>query len=231
MSERKCDREVLWEEARVERRMQGEIGRPDHVGRTEEAEEEGDREPRRSASRKPPRVEEDCEERQPEDRDADERQEPAGLHRLARVAGEEAVEERDRLNVGRRVLRGRAVRKKRALLLERSLGHPGHERDERRRVRRHSQRVVDDGRPDHQAEKSRQKRENAVAEREIDPGCRYAGRTLGRGLRGRLLLVGDQLGANTIDLDRKSLGPLLGARHRPHPLALPAGGGLQARVG
>ena len=58
--------------------MERLIGRPDHVRRAEHAEQHGERDPRRTASRKPPGVQEDGPEQQREDGDTDESQQPSG---------------------------------------------------------------------------------------------------------------------------------------------------------
>ncbi len=142
------------------------------------------------------------------------------------------MEERDRLHVRRRVLGARTICEKRALLGEGSFCHAGHERDERRRVGRHPQRVVDDRSPDHQAEEPGEQRKHPVPQRRIEPGSCSQARTLTRrrGERPLLLICDSEFRPNPIDLQSESLHPLLGVRDRSQPLALMAPDGHETRL-
>ena len=128
----------------------------------------GSAEPRGAASRKMADVEEDGPEQQAEDGDADEREQTSRCHRVALVAAEEAPQEGNRLHVGRRVLCRDLLGEEGALLCERPLRHVRDERDERRRVGRYPQRVVDSARPDAEAEEAGQERQHRVAKDDVD---------------------------------------------------------------
>src|SRR5262249_14954380 len=103
---READGEVLREEARVERSVQSQVRRPDHVWGPEETEQDRNREPRCPAAREPAGIEEDRVQREREDREAYEGQKPSKRDGPLIGSAEKAPEERDPLHVRGGVLRG-----------------------------------------------------------------------------------------------------------------------------
>ncbi len=184
--------------------------------RPEYSKQHGEREPCCAASCEPTGIQEDRVEEQREDRDADECQQPSGCDRVAFAAAQEAPQECDGLDVRRGVLCRHLLREEWALLLERSLGHARDERDERRRVGRHPQRVVADSRPDGQDEKAGEEREDRAAECEIEVETREEWASEGRDVAAdRRCNQGDanatQLPSSLLDLVGEPLCALLRA--------------------